>query len=147
MSATRKSISTVAAITTKAVKLPRSSSPINDIDVETRPTKRVKVTNETKVTNGTKATITKKTLVSEESQASLIAHTTALDIAESQSSQPAEATNDSKPGKRGAKKKATAAEPVPGDFAPRKTRDWKVGAHISGAGGIENAVVNAAKIG
>lgn len=146
MSATRKSISTAAAITTKAVKLPRSSSPINDIDVETRPTKRVKVTNETKV-NGTKATITKKTLVSEESQASLIAHTTALEIAESQSSQPAEGPNDSKPGKRGPKKKATAAEPVPGDFAPRKTRDWKVGAHISGAGGIENAVVNAAKIG
>ncbi|KAF8886870.1 xylose isomerase-like protein [Gymnopilus junonius] len=33
------------------------------------------------------------------------------------------------------------------DFLPRAETPWKVGAHVSAAGGVENAVVNAASIG
>lgn len=119
--AARKNVATV--VTKKAVKLPRSGSPINDVDVEERPTKRVKVT--------------KAAIIQEDSQASLIANTMELNLTESEPSKAA---------KRAPKKKA-ATEPVPEDFPPRKGGNWKVGAHISGAGGIENAVVNAAKIG
>jgi len=32
-------------------------------------------------------------------------------------------------------------------FLPRVNSRWKVGAHVSAAGGIENAVINAASIG
>ncbi|KAI0028474.1 xylose isomerase-like protein, partial [Vararia minispora EC-137] len=45
------------------------------------------------------------------------------------------------------RKKAAIAEPDPGDFAPRAQTAWKIGAHVSAAGGVENAIVNAAKIG
>lgn len=38
----------------------------------------------------------------------------------------------------------TAVEPI---FPERQSSPWKVGAHVSSAGGVENAVVNAAKIG
>ncbi|KAG8910360.1 hypothetical protein FRC01_006380, partial [Tulasnella sp. 417] len=45
------------------------------------------------------------------------------------------------------KAKETPAEPSLNDFAPRAKNDWKIGAHVSGAGGLENAVTNAASIG
>lgn len=35
----------------------------------------------------------------------------------------------------------------PETFLPRVNSPWKVGAHVSAAGGIENAVVNAVSIG
>jgi AP endonuclease 1 len=46
-----------------------------------------------------------------------------------------------------AKKKSSTTEPNPKDYPPRKSCEWKVGAHISAAGGIENAIANAANIG
>jgi AP endonuclease-1 len=38
-------------------------------------------------------------------------------------------------------------EPTPDDYQPRVSSLWKVGAHVSAAGGVENAVQNAAAIG
>ena len=32
-------------------------------------------------------------------------------------------------------------------FPARVTSPWKIGAHVSAAGGVENAVLNAARIG
>ncbi|KAG9022693.1 hypothetical protein FS837_006220, partial [Tulasnella sp. UAMH 9824] len=45
------------------------------------------------------------------------------------------------------KVKEPPPEPTLADFAPRARNDWKIGAHVSGAGGLENAVTNAASIG
>lgn len=45
------------------------------------------------------------------------------------------------------KAKEPPPEPTLADFAPRATNDWKIGAHVSGAGGLENAVTNAASVG
>lgn len=36
--------------------------------------------------------------------------------------------------------------PKPSDFAPRVSSAWKVGAHVSAAGGVENSIVNAARV-
>lgn len=51
-----------------------------------------------------------------------------------------------------AKKKRNAngrakEEPKPADYRPRVSSPWKVGAHVSAAGGVENAVQNAADVG
>ena len=43
--------------------------------------------------------------------------------------------------------KRAKAEPAPGDFAPRAANAWKIGPHVSSAGGVENAIVNAASVG
>ncbi|EPQ57706.1 AP endonuclease [Gloeophyllum trabeum ATCC 11539] len=50
--------------------------------------------------------------------------------------------------KRKGKKKKAEPEPEPSlsDFAPRPVSDWKLGAHVSAAGGVENTLVNAARI-
>ncbi|KDR69206.1 hypothetical protein GALMADRAFT_104145 [Galerina marginata CBS 339.88] len=45
------------------------------------------------------------------------------------------------------KKKAKNAAVDTDDFLPRVDSPWKVGAHVSAAGGVENAVANAAAIG
>ncbi|KAL6301648.1 xylose isomerase-like protein [Sparassis latifolia] len=45
------------------------------------------------------------------------------------------------------KKKIEAVEPMPEDFAPRALNEWKIGPHVSSAGGVENSIVNAATIG
>jgi AP endonuclease-1 len=45
------------------------------------------------------------------------------------------------------KKKATKEEPRPDEYRRRVASSWKVGAHVSAAGGVENAVQNAAAIG
>ena len=41
----------------------------------------------------------------------------------------------------------TKDEPKPGDYRVRVTSPWKVGAHVSAAGGVENAIQNAAELG
>ena len=43
--------------------------------------------------------------------------------------------------------KATKPIPTPGDFTPRAENAWKIGPHVSAAGGVENAVLNAASVG
>lgn len=45
------------------------------------------------------------------------------------------------------KVKAKLEEPKPEDFLARVESLWKVGVHVSAAGGIENAIPNAAKLG
>ncbi|EIW61189.1 AP endonuclease [Trametes versicolor FP-101664 SS1] len=44
-------------------------------------------------------------------------------------------------------KKGPIAEPKPDDFSVRATSAWKVGPHVSSAGGVENAIINAASVG
>ena len=46
-----------------------------------------------------------------------------------------------------AKTVTTPDEPIPQNYAPRAVNAWKIGAHVSAAGGVENAVQNAASIG
>jgi AP endonuclease 1 len=41
----------------------------------------------------------------------------------------------------------TKSEPKPEDYRVRVTSPWKVGAHVSAAGGVENAIQNAAELG
>ncbi|KAF8836136.1 AP endonuclease [Paxillus ammoniavirescens] len=36
--------------------------------------------------------------------------------------------------------------PKPSDFAPRVSSPWKIGAHVSAQGGVENTIVNAARV-
>ena len=45
------------------------------------------------------------------------------------------------------KTKAKQEEPKPEDFPARVESPWKIGVHVSAAGGVENAIVNAAKLG
>lgn len=45
------------------------------------------------------------------------------------------------------KRKKVVEEPAPADYPKRVECDWKIGAHISAAGGVENAILNAADIG
>lgn len=59
-----------------------------------------------------------------------------------QTSKPIPAKEKSK----GRKKKETE-EPKVEDYPIRKTNEWKVGAHVSSAGGVENAILNAADVG
>ena len=44
------------------------------------------------------------------------------------------------------KKKKLSAEPAPSDFS-RVNNNWKFGAHVSAAGGVENTIFRAAEIG
>ncbi|KAG8945984.1 hypothetical protein FRC04_012102 [Tulasnella sp. 424] len=60
---------------------------------------------------------------------------------------PAEPTKEAKPRTRTRKPKEPPPEPTLADFTPRVNNEWKIGAHVSGAGGLENAVSNAATIG
>ena len=45
------------------------------------------------------------------------------------------------------KKVKQAIEPSPSDYPTRVDTPWKIGAHVSAAGGVENAILNAAAIG
>lgn len=47
---------------------------------------------------------------------------------------------------RKAQSKKAHPNPKPSDFASRVSSAWKVGAHVSAAGGVENAIVNAARV-
>ena len=49
--------------------------------------------------------------------------------------------------KKTARKKKQISEPTLGDFPARMTNRWKIGPHVSSAGGVENAIVNAASVG
>jgi AP endonuclease 1 len=51
------------------------------------------------------------------------------------------------PKKQRVRSKGKDTSPQPEDYPPRISSLWKVGAHVSAAGGIENAVQNAASIG
>ncbi|KAI0746789.1 xylose isomerase-like protein [Daedaleopsis nitida] len=59
--------------------------------------------------------------------------------------------NDERAGKDGTQRRRKAKiqppDPSPDDFAPRAVNLWKVGPHVSSAGGVENAIVNAASVG
>ncbi|KAF8507294.1 AP endonuclease [Hysterangium stoloniferum] len=44
------------------------------------------------------------------------------------------------------KTKKVIVQTRPEDYSPRKESDWKVGAHVSAAGGVENSILNAAAI-
>ncbi|KIM22190.1 hypothetical protein M408DRAFT_333026 [Serendipita vermifera MAFF 305830] len=129
----RKSVSNTAGVVGRSQKSRRlSSASSNDVDLPPRPTKRAKTT--------------KKEATPEESQTTLVANAVADMGIESQDTAVNDASEMTKPPKGGRKKKA-AQEPTPADYPPRISREWKVGAHISAAGGIENAILNAAKIG
>ncbi|RDX47718.1 AP endonuclease [Lentinus brumalis] len=54
---------------------------------------------------------------------------------------------DTQKGKKPRREKKEISEPIPGDFAARVTNRWKIGPHVSSAGGVENAIVNAASVG
>ncbi|KAF9220198.1 AP endonuclease [Gyrodon lividus] len=43
--------------------------------------------------------------------------------------------------------KTDRSAPKPSDFAPRVSSPWKIGAHVSAKGGVENTIVNAARVG
>ena len=58
---------------------------------------------------------------------------------------PSKSTSRSKPS-RVPKSKQKGAPRVE-DYPDRIAIDWKVGAHVSAAGGVENAILNAASIG
>ena len=45
------------------------------------------------------------------------------------------------------KKVKQIVEPIPSDYPTRVDTPWKIGAHVSAAGGVENAILNAAAIG
>ncbi|KAH0826901.1 xylose isomerase-like protein [Lanmaoa asiatica] len=47
---------------------------------------------------------------------------------------------------RKVRQKKEHTNPKPSDFTPRVSSAWKVGAHVSAAGGVENTVVNAARV-
>ncbi|RPD67489.1 AP endonuclease [Lentinus tigrinus ALCF2SS1-7] len=49
--------------------------------------------------------------------------------------------------KKAMRTKKEIPEPKPEDFPARMTNRWKIGPHVSSAGGVENAIVNAARVG
>lgn len=69
-------------------------------------------------------------------------------LVETQSSAADIPTDTKAKGKRGGRaKKGSQAEAAPTDFPPRSGLEWKIGAHISAAGGVEESIINGAKIG
>lgn len=87
---------------------------------------------------------TEDTLVAEDVHVKAISKgVTDVALEESQTTVVAEESQPTK-----ARRKSTkATEPTPADYPQRISRDWKVGAHISAAGGVEASILNAAKIG
>ncbi|KAJ8454412.1 hypothetical protein ONZ51_g13037 [Trametes cubensis] len=49
--------------------------------------------------------------------------------------------------KKPRQRKKTVNEHAPGDFMVRAANPWKIGPHVSSAGGVENAIINAASVG
>jgi hypothetical protein len=69
-------------------------------------------------------------------------------LLETQSSAADIPTDAKTKGKRGGRaKKGPPPEPSPTSFPPRSDLEWKIGAHISAAGGVEESIINGAKIG
>ncbi|KAI0329667.1 AP endonuclease [Cubamyces sp. BRFM 1775] len=56
-------------------------------------------------------------------------------------------SNNVPPQKKPRQKKQAAIEHVPDDFMVRAVNPWKIGPHVSSAGGVENAIINAASVG
>ena len=127
----RKTVANTTGNVVRSSKARRLSSASANDDLPSRPTKRAKIGKEPSL---------------EESQTSVVARAVADMGIESQTTEVEESSGPTKAPKAGRKKKA-AQEPTPADYPPRNSREWKVGAHISAAGGIENAILNAAKIG
>ncbi|KAG2019584.1 endonuclease IV [Coprinopsis cinerea AmutBmut pab1-1] len=112
-----------------------TANAVKEAEVVARPRKRVKLDKEDTV----------KSLASEDPD---YTDTQALldPTVESSASTTASPTKKRKPRKTASK--TNADEPVDtSSFLPRVKSPWKVGAHVSAAGGVENAVVNAAAIG
>ena len=69
-------------------------------------------------------------------------------LVETQSSTADVSTNTKTKGKRGGRvKKGSTSQISPVDFPPRSNLEWKIGAHVSAAGGVEESITNGAKIG
>ena len=64
-------------------------------------------------------------------------------LVETQGSTADVSTDTKAKGKRGERAKKGS----PTDFPPRSDLEWKIGAHISAAGGVEESIINGAKIG
>ena len=123
--------STTVKATSSVLKARRSSSPLLD-DVPTRPHKRARKQ--------------KPEEVAEESQVTLVAKEVSSLAIESQNTLVEETTTTKIVVKK-PRKKAAQGEPSPADFPSRPNCEWRIGAHISAAGGIQHAIPNAAKIG
>ena len=69
-------------------------------------------------------------------------------LVETQGSTADVSTDTKAKGKRGGRaKKGSPLDVSPTDFPPRSDLEWKIGAHISAAGGVEESITNGAKIG
>lgn len=69
-------------------------------------------------------------------------------LVETQNSAVDVSTGTETKGKRGGRaKKASPSQSSPTNFPPRSDLEWKIGAHISAAGGVEESIINGAKIG
>ena len=68
-------------------------------------------------------------------------------LVETQSSVADISTDTKTKGKRGRAKKGSPPQVSPTDFPPRSDLEWKIGAHVSAAGGVEESITNGAKIG
>jgi AP endonuclease-1 len=66
-------------------------------------------------------------------------------LVETQSFTADVSTDTKTKGKRGGRAKKGSVSPT--DFPPRSDLEWKIGAHISAAGGVEESITNGAKIG
>lgn len=138
MSSTSRQIrsTAVAMASSKKAKSRRLSTSSDEDSQTARPTKRARKS------DTTDAGESQTTLVAEKVSSMKIKAGSSV-VGESQTT----AVEEAKETKKGVRRKKNAAEPTPGDFPPRVSREWKVGAHISAAGGIEQAITNAAKIG
>ncbi|EED80787.1 predicted protein [Postia placenta Mad-698-R] len=74
-------------------------------------------------------------------------NTRAILISNTQNHKAKDRAVPSKAPRKPAHHKAETVEPVPSDFSSRAKSQWKIGPHVSAAGGVENTIINAAKVG
>jgi AP endonuclease-1 len=143
-SLTKKAVETVARAASPT--LSRSATLVIEHDISEPARKRLK-------RDDTSAT---SILAGEESQLALQSIGTNVFIDEQYSqtvvetqSSTADVSIDTKAkGKRGGRaKKGSEPDESPANFPPRSDLEWKIGAHISAAGGVEESIINGAKIG
>ncbi|KAG8818644.1 hypothetical protein FRC17_010763 [Serendipita sp. 399] len=145
----RKTTAQAAATVSRSLKTRRSSSPILS-DLPSRPIKRARtLQSQSSLVVDHDQDDDDGFVKGEESQVTLVANEVSTLVIESQTSTIVADVDadEKKPRIKAQRKKKGAVEPSVGDFPPRVSREWKVGAHISAAGGIEQAIPNAAKIG
>lgn len=141
-SLTKKVVETVARAAASST-LTRTATLVVDNDISEPAHKRLK-------RDDTSAT---SILAGEESQLALQSIGTNVFIDEQRSqalvetqSSTADVSTDTKTkGKRGGR--AKKGSPPTTDFPPRSNLEWKIGAHVSAAGGVEESITNGAKIG